>query len=184
MQCSVCHTCSSRFNRVWVLSETNAKHAQTARLQPCALCVCVCVWVCDVCDADEVICALHVCRRFAGLELQTHSNLPVGSGLGGSSILGAAVLKAIGLAVGQDYDNDALVHEVLILEQVCAVPLRRTRCTAGTCLMCGRICCRAASLRMSHCSAGGVAGCTRPVGAHRAPCTKRRAFWTHFPPRP
>eukprot|EP01062_Namystynia_karyoxenos_P078648 TRINITY_DN8138_c0_g1_i1.p1 TRINITY_DN8138_c0_g1~~TRINITY_DN8138_c0_g1_i1.p1 ORF type:complete len:1051 (+),score=266.47 TRINITY_DN8138_c0_g1_i1:75-3155(+) len=53
-----------------------------------------------------------------GVELRTFSSLPVGSGLGGSSILGGVVLRALGLCMGRDYCHDALVHAVLHLEQL------------------------------------------------------------------
>eukprot|EP00755_Sulcionema_specki_P010692 Sspe_Gene.7068::Locus_2383_Transcript_1_1_Confidence_1.000_Length_3074::g.7068::m.7068/K05305/FUK; fucokinase len=53
-----------------------------------------------------------------GLELCTASGLPVGSGLGGSSILGGVLLHSLGIAVGRDYGKDALVHAVLRLEQL------------------------------------------------------------------
>eukprot|EP01060_Flectonema_neradi_P037404 TRINITY_DN7520_c0_g1_i1.p1 TRINITY_DN7520_c0_g1~~TRINITY_DN7520_c0_g1_i1.p1 ORF type:complete len:975 (+),score=143.42 TRINITY_DN7520_c0_g1_i1:1013-3937(+) len=58
-------------------------------------------------------------RRFGGgIEVKTSSTLPVGSGLGGSSILGGVLLKAIGLACSRDYDLNSLVHAVLRLEQL------------------------------------------------------------------
>jgi galactokinase/mevalonate kinase-like predicted kinase len=53
-----------------------------------------------------------------GLEIVTASRLPMGSGLGGSSVLGGALLHALGLAVGREYDTSSLVHAVLKLEQV------------------------------------------------------------------
>ena len=58
-------------------------------------------------------------RKFGGgIEVKTSSTLPVGSGLGGSSILGGVLLKAIGLACSRDYDLNSLVHTVLRLEQL------------------------------------------------------------------
>ena len=57
-------------------------------------------------------------KRFGGgLEIETWSKLPVGSGLGTSSILGGAILSAIGVAVGFRYDTLSLIHAVLHLEQ-------------------------------------------------------------------
>ena len=38
-----------------------------------------------------------------GLELEAHSTLPVGSGLGTSSILGGAIILAVSRAVGRGY---------------------------------------------------------------------------------
>ncbi len=53
-----------------------------------------------------------------GLEIETWSNLPTGSGLGTSSILAAALLRAIGQAVGFIYNDTSLIHAVLVLEQL------------------------------------------------------------------
>ena len=53
-----------------------------------------------------------------GLEIVTKSSLPMGSGLGGSSILGGALLHALGVATGRVFDTSSLVHAVLKLEQM------------------------------------------------------------------
>eukprot|EP01064_Diplonema_japonicum_P003742 TRINITY_DN12437_c0_g1_i1.p1 TRINITY_DN12437_c0_g1~~TRINITY_DN12437_c0_g1_i1.p1 ORF type:complete len:1026 (+),score=82.23 TRINITY_DN12437_c0_g1_i1:65-3142(+) len=53
-----------------------------------------------------------------GLEVRSCSTLPVGSGLGGSSILGGVILAAIGSAIGRLYNKNVLVHAVLRLEQL------------------------------------------------------------------
>lgn len=53
-----------------------------------------------------------------GLEIQTRCNLPMGSGLGTSSILGGVILAAIGKAMGYEYDPISLIHAVLLLEQM------------------------------------------------------------------
>jgi galactokinase len=45
-----------------------------------------------------------------GLEVVTASRLPMGSGLGGSSILGGTLLQALGTCVGRQYDRASLVH--------------------------------------------------------------------------
>jgi len=42
----------------------------------------------------------------------------MGSGLGGSSILGGTLLQALGTCVGRQYDRASLVHAVLKLEQM------------------------------------------------------------------
>ena len=53
-----------------------------------------------------------------GLEVITASRLPMGSGLGGSSVLSGVLLHAVGVAVGRQYDTSSLVHAVLKLEQM------------------------------------------------------------------
>jgi fucokinase len=54
-----------------------------------------------------------------GIEIETWSMLPHGSGLGGSSILAAAILAALSRAVlGAEYTRQELVHAVLRLEQL------------------------------------------------------------------
>jgi fucokinase len=57
--------------------------------------------------------ALAAC---GGLEVETFSLLPAGSGLGGSSVLAAAVLAALAHAAGARLSRGALVHLVLKLE--------------------------------------------------------------------
>lgn len=53
-----------------------------------------------------------------GLEIKTWANVPRGSGLGTSSILGAAVVKAILQIMGGNDSNENVTHLVLVLEQV------------------------------------------------------------------
>ena len=53
-----------------------------------------------------------------GLEIETWSNLPTGSGLGTSSILAATLLFALGKTIGKVYDDISLIHAVLHLEQI------------------------------------------------------------------
>ena len=53
-----------------------------------------------------------------GLEIQSWSNLPHGSGLGTSSILAGTVLAALWTTVGKVYQIRDLTHTVLILEQM------------------------------------------------------------------
>eukprot|EP00937_MAST-01D_sp_MAST-1D-sp2_P000216 g216.t1 len=53
-----------------------------------------------------------------GLHIVTWSTLPTGSGLGTSSILAAALLRALGEAAGRPYTDASLVHAVLKLEQM------------------------------------------------------------------
>lgn len=53
-----------------------------------------------------------------GLEIETWSTLPIGSGLGGSSIVGAVALAALTRAAGRLYDLAALSMMTLRLEQL------------------------------------------------------------------
>ncbi|XP_059191686.1 L-fucose kinase [Centropristis striata] len=57
-------------------------------------------------------------RWGGGVELQSWSLLPTGSGLGTSSILAGALLAAIYRCTGRSYDTDSLIHAVLYLEQI------------------------------------------------------------------
>ncbi|KAJ8252633.1 hypothetical protein COCON_G00219450 [Conger conger] len=56
-------------------------------------------------------------RWGGGVELQSWSLLPHGSGLGTSSILAGALLAAVYLCTGRSFDTDSLIHAVLHLEQ-------------------------------------------------------------------
>ena len=53
-----------------------------------------------------------------GVELSTHSLLPKGSGLGGSSILALACVRALAAAFGRDVARDVEMDTVLAVEQV------------------------------------------------------------------
>ncbi|WKX94042.1 hypothetical protein Q1695_011363 [Nippostrongylus brasiliensis] len=53
-----------------------------------------------------------------GLEIECRSCLPHGSGLGTSSILAAAIIKALGVASAQEYTPKAICHAVLMVEQL------------------------------------------------------------------
>ena len=58
-------------------------------------------------------------RCGGGLEIEAKSDLPVGSGLGTSSILGGGLLLAISRARGEGYlETASLVHAVMRLEQL------------------------------------------------------------------
>lgn len=61
---------------------------------------------------------LRACFGSGGLEVETWSHLPHGSGLGVSSILAAAVLAAIARCAGVRFSNPSLTHLVLTLEQL------------------------------------------------------------------
>ncbi|CAM9673741.1 unnamed protein product [Phaeothamnion confervicola] len=53
-----------------------------------------------------------------GMQILSRSNLPTGSGMGGSSILAGVVLSAISSAAGRPMDKRSLVHAVLLVEQL------------------------------------------------------------------
>lgn len=57
-------------------------------------------------------------RYKCGFKLRSSSNLPQGSGLGTSSILGGAILAALWRAAGNMHDCDSLIHAVLHMEQL------------------------------------------------------------------
>ena len=56
-------------------------------------------------------------ERQGGLEIQTSVDLPMGSGLGTSSILAATMLRALGEMLGLSLADEDLVEQVLLLEQ-------------------------------------------------------------------
>lgn len=53
-----------------------------------------------------------------GIEIESWSQLPTGSGMGTSSILAATLVACVGRAMGVAYDADMLVHAVLQVEQM------------------------------------------------------------------
>lgn len=57
-------------------------------------------------------------RLGGGLEISTQVDLPMGSGLGSSSILCAALVRALGEMVGVALKERALVEQVLLMEQM------------------------------------------------------------------
>ena len=61
-----------------------------------------------------------------GIELESWSHLPTGSGLGTSSILAAALVAAVGVASGKEYAPEALTHAVLQVEQMLTPSLTLT----------------------------------------------------------
>jgi len=61
----------------------------------------------------------ELCRRAgSGLRLTTETRIPRGSGLGTSSILAGAILKALANVLGQTPSNELLYDEVLCVEQM------------------------------------------------------------------
>ena len=57
-------------------------------------------------------------RLGGGLDLTLFSALPKGSGLGTSSILGAALLACLARIVGEPMDNETLIQRTSLLEQM------------------------------------------------------------------
>ncbi|XP_064467245.1 L-fucose kinase-like isoform X2 [Ornithodoros turicata] len=57
-------------------------------------------------------------RYNGGIELQTWSSLPQGSGLGTSSILASAIVGALWTVTGQAFDKASVIHCVLNVEQL------------------------------------------------------------------
>jgi len=62
--------------------------------------------------------ALAPDRRDVGIDLTVFSALPKGSGLGGSSILGAAILSALAKLTARPISHDALIRRTSLLEQL------------------------------------------------------------------
>lgn len=62
--------------------------------------------------------ALEIAGIREGVEIRTEVNLPLGSGLGTSSILGAAILRALSQLGGVKLDDRALSDQVMRLEQI------------------------------------------------------------------
>ena len=59
-----------------------------------------------------------LCSMGGGLEIRTAVNLPMGSGLGTSSILGATIVRALAEMAGETPDDQALSQQVMRLEQL------------------------------------------------------------------
>ncbi|KAK8762963.1 hypothetical protein V5799_034428 [Amblyomma americanum] len=69
-------------------------------------------------DSKNKLSEQLLARHSGGIELQSWSKLPQGSGLGTSSILAAAIVAALWTAVGQTFDKQAVIHCVLHVEQL------------------------------------------------------------------
>jgi fucokinase len=69
-------------------------------------------------DGDPGMPVAELRRGRPGLRLSTQTNIPRGSGLGTSSIMGGAVLACLGRMVGVDLTQVQLFDEVLVLEQM------------------------------------------------------------------
>ncbi|CAH1780096.1 unnamed protein product [Owenia fusiformis] len=88
-------------------------YAPGALLKACILCAELVDFPSDVSLREQLL------QRYnGGIELHSWSQLPHGSGLGGSSILAGAVMGVLWNISGQAYDNKSLIHAVLHLEQM------------------------------------------------------------------
>ncbi|KAM8751501.1 L-fucose kinase isoform 2-T3 [Acanthopagrus schlegelii] len=95
------------------LKDYSQPHAPGALLKA----VCVCSGLVSLSSQNPL--QQQLMQRWGGgIELQSWSALPTGSGLGTSSILAGALLAAVYRCTGQTYDTDALIHAVLYLEQM------------------------------------------------------------------
>jgi fucokinase len=70
----------------------------------------VCAGVVEVRSSQSL--AEQLSKYGSGFELTTISNIPQGSGLGTSSILGGAIMAALWRATGQKHTKDSLIHAV------------------------------------------------------------------------
>ncbi|VDM63843.1 unnamed protein product [Angiostrongylus costaricensis] len=82
------------------------------------LCAClVCVGIPRGPD-DNLSEVLQSSFSSTGLQIECHSSLPHGSGLGTSSILAAAVIRALWLTAGVNHSEKNVCHAVLMVEQL------------------------------------------------------------------
>lgn len=93
------------------LEDYNSPSAPAALLKCCVLC-------CGIVSVAARNLAEQLQAAGGGLHLVSWSCLPQGSGLGSSSILAAAVMKAILVAFGLDMDDESLIHAVQNVEQM------------------------------------------------------------------
>lgn len=71
----------------------------------------------DFTHRDSALEAVLTERVGRGLSVACFSNLPAGSGMGGSSILAATILQCVATLIGTKLSNDSLVHLVSEVEQ-------------------------------------------------------------------
>ena len=102
------------------VSELSGMEDYNSPLAPGALPKCVLLFcgVVSLSDPEGRTLAEQLASGGGGLELESWSHLPTGSGLGTSSILAAALVAAVGLASSRDYAPEALTHAVLQVEQM------------------------------------------------------------------
>jgi len=74
--------------------------------------------VTSVADQLKVLLPDTLDSQNLGLEIGFKSNLPAGSGMGGSSIIAAAILSSVGTLLGLNVSNEDLVYQVSQVEQV------------------------------------------------------------------
>eukprot|EP00731_Ephydatia_muelleri_P020635 Em0013g362a len=87
------------------LSDYSQPHAPAALLKAAFICAKIVEFPSSL-SLEEQLSSKYGC----GFMLQAISNLPQGSGLGTSSILGGAILGALWRAVGQQHSEDSLIH--------------------------------------------------------------------------
>ncbi|CEL98093.1 unnamed protein product [Vitrella brassicaformis CCMP3155] len=88
---------------------------------PCALlkAALVCCRIIDPHDSSRSLQQQLQDTVGGGLRIESWAHLPVGSGLGTSSILAGVVLAAVGVACGRPYsDTSSVCHAVLMVEQM------------------------------------------------------------------
>lgn len=77
----------------------------------------VCTDIVDMKHGVDLRCQLSKITQ-GGLEIETWSNLPQGSGLGTSSILASAIIAVLWTATKRSFTKSDLIHATLYLEQV------------------------------------------------------------------
>jgi len=105
------------------LSDFNQPHAEGALVKCALLCLGVVTLPRYAPDNTLIMGAPDLQTQLlstvgGSLEVETWSLVPLGSGLGSSSILAGTVLAAIARALGKEYDKDSINHMVLKLEQM------------------------------------------------------------------
>ncbi|CAJ1384485.1 unnamed protein product [Effrenium voratum] len=93
------------------LEDYNSPSAPAALLKCCVLC-------CGIVAVDGPALPEQLRRAGGGLRLCSWSALPTGSGLGSSSILAAAAMKATLAAFDLHMDDESLIHAVQNVEQM------------------------------------------------------------------
>ena len=100
-------------NALGELRDYNKPSAPAALLKAALLCTGI------VSLESDVPLSLQLSNKLGGgMEIESYSNLPMGSGMGTSSILAGCILTAIARTAGMVRDKSSLVHEVLIVEQM------------------------------------------------------------------
>ena len=102
------------------VTELSGMQDYNSPLAPGALPKCVLLFcgAVSLSDPEGRTLAEQLAAGGGGIELESWSQLPTGSGLGTSSILAAALVAAVGVASGKEYAHEALTHAVLQVEQM------------------------------------------------------------------